>query len=140
MKYLLDTNAISEVIKPQPNAGFETWMDETDEESLYLSVLTVGELRRGIDRLPEGSRRRKLEAWLIADLLPRFETRILVVTQEIADLWGRLLAQTENRGRRMGLIDAMFAATAILNGMTLVSRNTRDFSEAGVAVLCPWEK
>ncbi len=115
-------------------------MDERDEESLYLSVLTIGELRRGIDRLPEGTRRRKLEAWLDADLVPRFETRILAVTQEIADLWGRLLAETENRGRRMGLIDAMLAATAIFHGMTLVSRNTKDFSGAGVAVFSPWGK
>lgn len=140
MKYLLDTNAISEVMKPQPDSGFERWMDQTDEESLYLSVLTIGELRRGIDRLPAGSRRRNLEVWLVADLLPRFEARILVVSQETADLWGRLLAQTESRGRRMGLIDAMLAATAILNGMTLVSRNSKDFSDAGVAVLSPWEK
>lgn len=139
MKYLLDTNSVSELVKPRPNASFEKWVAETDEESLYLSVITLGELRRGIERLAAGTRRRQLENWFNTQLLPRFEGRILVVTQEIGEKWGSLLGQSEARGRRIGIVDGLIAATTSVYGMTLVTRNVMDFGEAGIAMLSPWE-
>ena len=139
MKYLLDTNSVSELVKPRPNANFEKWVAEADEESLYLSVITLGELRRGIERLAPGTRRRQLESWFDTQLLPRFEGRILVVTQEISEKWGSLLAQSEARGRRIGIVDGLIAATTSVYGMTLVTRNVTDFGEAGIAMLSPWE-
>ena len=139
MNFLLDTNAISELVKPRPDTGLEKWLASANEETLYLRVITVGELRRGIERLNAGARRRRLEEWIGKQLIPRFEERILAVSPEIADRWGRLIAESEARGRRIGLIDAFFAATADVHGMTLVTRNVKDFKEAGTLVLCPWE-
>ncbi len=140
MNFLLDTNAISELVKPRPDAGLENWVSNADEDSMYLSVVTIGELWRGIERLKAGTRKRRLETWVTEQLFPRFEGRILDLTPTIAERWGRLMARSEGRGRRIGLIDAFLAATAEAHGMTLVTRNVKDYKEAGTPVLCPWEK
>jgi predicted nucleic acid-binding protein len=138
MSYLLDTNVVSEWTKPQPNAGVTTWLQEADEDRVFLSVATVAELRHGIERLAAGSRRKKLDTWLSEELPLRFESRILPVTTEVADEWGRVIARCEAGGRPLAAMDGLIAATAAVHGLTLVTRNTSDFETALKALLNPW--
>jgi predicted nucleic acid-binding protein len=114
------------------------WLDDQSEETLYLSVLTLGEIRKGIARLPTGPKRKRLDHWLQHDLRERFTGRILEIDAEIADLWGRLQAQAETHGRPLPTLDSLLAATALTRGLSLVTRNTPDFSFAGVELLDPW--
>lgn len=139
MKYLLDTNAVSEWSKPRPNEGLIRWMHDADEEDLCLSVVTVAELRRGIEKLAEGKRKRELESWLTEELLPRFEGRILAIDQATADLWGKLTARSEKVGKPLGIMDAFLAASAEGYGMSLVTRDRRPFEALGVKSLSPWQ-
>lgn len=139
MSRLLDTCIICEPTRKQPSARVLAWLAEQPEESLYLSVLTLGEIRKGIARLPVGPKRKRLERWLEHDLRERFTGRILWVDAEIADLWGRLQAQAEARGQSLPTFDSLLAATALFHGLTLVTRNTADFSATGVELLDPWE-
>ncbi|HXX30387.1 MAG TPA: type II toxin-antitoxin system VapC family toxin [Myxococcaceae bacterium] len=138
MSFLLDTNAVSEWSKPRPDPGFIQWLHEADEDRLFLSVLTLGEVRSGVDRLDAGTRRNRLERWLEHDLAPRFEGRILPVDADVADSWGRIVAGTERTGRPMKTVDALLAATARHHRLTLVTRNTGDFAAAGIELLNPW--
>jgi predicted nucleic acid-binding protein len=138
VKFLLDTNAVSEWVKPRPNPGIVQWFDEVDEDRTFLSVITLGELRRGVDRLPNGRRRDNLERWLTGDLLDRFTDRVLPVDSLVADEWGRLLARAETAGKAIAGIDGLVAATANVHNMQVVTRNVRHFRLAGVGVICPW--
>jgi toxin FitB len=138
MNFLLDTNAISEWVKPRPDPGIAAWLDEVDEDRTYLSVITLGELRKGVDRLPGGRRRDRLDQWLISELPERFGDRMLAVDAAIADQWGRLLAQAESTGTPAGGIDALIAATATVHGLQVVTRNVRHFRHMGVGVISPW--
>jgi predicted nucleic acid-binding protein len=138
--FLLDTNIISELVKPKPEANVTEWVENTDESLLYLSVLTLGEIRRGIAALPQSRRRATLEAWLDKDLRTRFEGRILVIDQEVADRWGLLTAAARNSGIVLPVIDGLLAATALENNLTLVTRDTGQIPSMGVAVFNPWEK
>ena len=138
--FLLDTNIISELVKPKPEANVTEWVENTDESLLYLSVLTLGEIRRGIAALPQSRRRATLEAWLDKDLRARFEGRILVIDQEVADRWGLLTAAARNSGIVLPVIDGLFAATALEHNLTLVTRDTGQIPSMGVAVFNPWEK
>lgn len=138
MNFLLDTNVVSEWKKPQPNPGVMRWLDEIDEDRLFLSVVTFAELRRGAERLVAGARRRQLEEWIEVELRARFDQRILIVDEEVANCWGRLMAASEARGRRMQLMDAFLAATALTRGHTFVTRNIADFESAGCVVVNPW--
>jgi predicted nucleic acid-binding protein len=137
--FLLDTNCVSELIRPQPDRQVMNWMDATNEESLYLSVLTLGEIRKGLAALPQGRRRTKLETWLEVDLKARFHGRILPVDADIADRWGLLTAEAKRKGKPLPVIDGLLAATALQHILTIVSRNVSDFASARVAVLNPWE-
>jgi predicted nucleic acid-binding protein len=139
MSWLLDTCVICEPVSKRPAARVLRWMDEQPEESLYLSVLTLGEIRRGAARLPIGAKRRALERWLEHDLAERFVGRILPVDQEAADLWGRLLAGAETKGHPLPTLDSLLAATALTHGLTLVTRNAADFWPTGVDLLNLWE-
>jgi toxin FitB len=136
--FLLDTNVISELIKPKPEPKVTTWIDETDEELLFLSVLTLGEIRKGVVLLPRSARRTALEAWLNKDLPLRFYDRILSIDQEVADRWGHLSGLTSARGVRVAVIDGLLAATAIQHDLTLVTRNTKDVAATGVSLFDPW--
>ena len=138
--FLLDTNIISELVKPKPKANVTEWVENTDESLLYLSVLTLGGIRRGIATLPQSRRRATLEAWLDKDLRARFEGRILVIDQEVADRWGLLTAAARNSGIVLPVIDGLLAATALEHNLTLVTRDTGQIPSMGVAVFNPWEK
>lgn len=138
MNYLLDTNAISEWAKPRPDPGIIRWLDEVDEDRTYLSVITLGELRKAVERLAIGRRRERLEQWLAADLPDRFTGRVLPIDAAVADEWGRLLARTEQAGTAIGGIEALIAATATVHGMQVVTRNVAHFRQARVRVISPW--
>jgi toxin FitB len=138
--FLLDTNVISELVKPRPEANVTAWIEGTDESLLYLSVLTLGEIRRGIATLSQSRRRGTLEAWLDKDLRARFEGRILVIDQEVADRWGLLTAAARSSGIALPVIDGLLAATALEHNLTLVTRDTGQIPSMGVAVFNPWQK
>jgi predicted nucleic acid-binding protein len=138
MSYLLDTNAISEWVKPRPDHGIVRWLDEVDEDRTYLSVITLGELRKGVDRLADGRRRDRLDRWLTTDLADRFGNRMLPVDTAIATEWGRLLARAEAAGTAIGGIDGLIAATAKVHQLRVVTRNLAHFRHAGVDVISPW--
>jgi len=137
--FLLDTNIPSELIRSRPDARVEKWVYAQDEQSLYLSVVSIGELRRGLVILPASKRRSELERWFENDLLPRFEGRILPVTRSIADRWGVLDGQCQLKGTPLNAADGMIAATAIEHGLTVVTRNIRDYAGLGVEALNPWD-
>jgi toxin FitB len=136
--FLLDTNVISELIKPKPEPKVTTWIDGTDEELLFLSVLTLGEIRKGVVLRPRSVRRTALEAWLSKELPLRFSNRISGVDQEVADRWGHLSDLTSARGVHLGVIDGLLAATAMQHDLTLVTRDTRDVDATGVTLFNPW--
>jgi predicted nucleic acid-binding protein len=138
--FLLDTNIISELIKPKPEVNVTTWIENTDESLLYLSVMTLGEIRRVIASLAQSCRRATLEAWLDKDLRTRFEDRILDIDQEVADRWGLLTAAARNIGIVLPVIDGLLAATALEHNLTLVTRDTGQIPSVGVAVFNPWQK
>ncbi len=136
--FLLDTNVISELIKPKPEPKVATWVDSTDESLLYLSVLTLGEIRKGIGLLPDAARRVVLEAWLDTDLMTRFDDRILLIDHAVADRWGRLAADAALAKSPLPVIDGLLAATALDHNLTFVTRNPKDIATTGVAVFNPW--
>jgi toxin FitB len=136
--FLLDTNVISELIKPKPEPKVTMWIDDTDEELLFLSVLTLGEIRKRVVLLPRGARRSSLEAWLSKDLPLRFSNRILGVDRDVANRWGHLSGLTSARGVHLGVIDRLLAATAMQHDLTLVTRDTRDVGTTGVMLFNPW--
>jgi toxin FitB len=141
MSFLLDTNVVSEWTKPQPNSGVIDWLAQTDEDSVFLSVVTFAELRHGIERLPPSKRRDRLDEWLKVDLPLRFEQRILPVDAAIADQWGHLVARCEAAGRPIHAMDALLAATAEAHALTLVTRNAADFAATlkSKSILNPWK-
>lgn len=138
MSYLLDTNAVAEWAKPKPDPGIVRWLDEVDEDRTYLSMVTLGELRRGVDRLADGRRRERLCQWLATDLPDRFGNRMLPVDAVITNEWGRLLARAEAAGAVMCGIDGLIAATARVRGLYVVTRNIAHFQHAGIEVISPW--
>jgi len=137
--FLLDTNIPSELIRTRPDARVENWVYAKDEQSLHLSVVSIGELRRGLVILSASKRRTELERWFENDLLPRFHGRILAVTHSIADRWGVLDGQCQLKGTPLNTADGMIAATAIEHDLTIVTRNVRDFAGLGVEVFNPWD-
>lgn len=137
--FLLDTNCVSELVRPHPDRRVMEWADATNEASLYLSVLTLGEIRKGIAALPQGKRRTKLETWLEVDLKARFHGRILPVDAGVADRWGLLTAEAKRKGKPLPVIDGLLAATALHHDLTIVSRNVSDLAATRVPVLNPWE-
>ncbi|HKG97020.1 MAG TPA: type II toxin-antitoxin system VapC family toxin [Pyrinomonadaceae bacterium] len=138
--FLLDTNVISELVKPRPEANVTAWIEGTDESLLHLSVLTFGEIRHGISVLSQSRRRVTLEAWLDKDLHARFEGRVLAIDDEVADRWGLLTAVARKSGIVLPVIDGLLAATALEHNLTLVTRDIGQIPTMGVAVFNPWEK
>ena len=135
--FLLDTNAVSEWVKPRPNPGLIAWMETVDEDRVFLSVVSLAELNYGVQRMAAGNRRSRLEAWLRDELPLRFERRILPVDARVADAWGKTVVRCEAVGRPVGVMDAFLAATAEIHSLTLVTRNVSDFPLLK-ALLNPW--
>lgn len=135
MSYLIDTNVLSELRRREPDANVVRWLQQRPVATLHVSVLTLGELRKGIERLPEGARKRALLDWLEVELPRFFAGRVLPLDARVADRWGHLLAQV---GRPLPAVDSLLAATALTHDLVLVSRNLRDFQCPGLAVIDPW--
>ena len=138
MNFLLDTDLVSEWIKPHPNAGVVAWLADADEDRVFISVVTLAELRHGVERLAVGQRRKRLNEWLQGELLIRFDARILPVDAAVADAWGRIVAHREAFGRPIGAMDAFIAATAQIHNLTLATRNQTDFTSSVDAIVNPW--
>jgi predicted nucleic acid-binding protein len=138
MSFLLDTNVVSEWVKPLPDKGVVAWLAEADEDRIFISVVTLAELCHGIARMAAGGRRTRLDAWLRHELPLRFEGRVLAVDAAIADAWGHVVAESDRVGRRIGAIDAFIAASAKVHSLTLVTRNTSDFEPIVTAMVNPW--
>ena len=138
MSYLLDTNVVSEMAKPPVNEGVANFLSQADEDELYLSVVTLAELRYGIERLAGGAKRSRLEKWYEEDLLRRFERCIFVVDGLAAAEWGKIKSRGERSGRPISDMGAWMAATATVHGLTLVTRNVGDFTGYGGGLLNPW--
>ncbi|HYK49291.1 MAG TPA: type II toxin-antitoxin system VapC family toxin [Terriglobales bacterium] len=137
--FVLDTNVISELVKSDPDRGVTQWIEATDESLLYLSVLTLGEIRKGIASLPEAKRRIALEAWLDRDLLLRFSGRILPINQAVADRWGRLAGSPAARKSLLPVIDGLLAATALHYDLIFVTRDTKHLATTRTAFFDPWQ-
>jgi len=138
VSFLLDTNVVSEWVKPRPDYGVIQWLAAADEDRVYLSVITISEIRFGIEKLSAGARRRRIEDWLVVDLPMRFDKRIIPITMEIADACGRIRGRGRAAGRPIAPMDAFIAATAERGDLTLVTRNTSDFEFLGLPVVSPW--
>jgi len=139
MKYLLDTCVISELVAKKTNPKVINWIDSIDPDSAYLSVITIGEIRKGIEKLPDSRRKTTLHSWLIEELLARFSGRILPIDSEVVLMWGQLIGSLESDGKKMAAIDSLIAATALYNHCSLVTRNETDFKHTGIAIINPWD-
>jgi predicted nucleic acid-binding protein len=136
--FLLDSNVISELVRPRPDPGVLKWVESTDESLLQISVLTLGEIRKGIALLADGRRRISLEGWLAHDLAVRFSGRILPIDVPIANRWGRISAAAKASGSALPVIDGLLAATAMQHNLTMVSRDEAYLQIAGVELFNPW--
>ena len=139
MKALLDTCVISELVSKTPNLKVVEYVDLLDPEDVYLSVITIGEIVKGIEKLPKSRRKTDLQNWLKDDLLVRFEGNVVALDTDILIEWGALIARLESAGKTMPAIDSLLAATALAKKMTLVTRNVNDFDETDVEIVNPWE-
>ena len=140
MKYLLDTNVVSEWVKAEPDAGVQAFTAATDEDATFLSVVTLAELQFGVERLAQGARRKRLEEWLGRELAERFAGRVLPLDAAEAAEWGRVMAAAQKVGRPMSEMDAWIGATAKVHALTIVTRNEGDFVAAGCATVNPWKQ
>ena len=138
--FLIDTNVLSEYNRPGgPDVGVKRWLETTDRQSQHVSVITLGEIQKGIELLAEGKRRVQLEQWLKQDLEAWFSGRILPVDRQVAGRWASLVAQGARAGRPLPTVDSLIAATALAFDLTIVTRNTRDFEGIGARIINPWE-
>ncbi|MEE9446994.1 MAG: type II toxin-antitoxin system VapC family toxin [Arenicellales bacterium] len=138
MKYLLDTCVISEIIKPKPNKNVISWLTNQDESELFLSVLTFGELEKGIEKAPDKVRKKKLKAWVEEDLKQRFEGKILPIDLEVSTHWGIVQGIAEKAGKPMPALDGLIAVSGLVNNCIVVTRNTSDMAQSTVALFNPW--
>jgi len=140
VSFVLDTSVVSELVKKAPHEAVVKWLGGQEEDSLYLSVLTLGELEKGIAKLRASARRERLRTWLARDLAARFADRLLPIDLAVAARWGRLSGDAEKRGTPLPVIDSLIAATALERGFSVVTRNVADFERCGVACVSPWER
>lgn len=139
MNLILDTNVISEMVAARPNPKVIEWIQTVDSNQAFLSVIAVGEIMKGIEKLPASERKAALELWLREDLLVRFENQLLPIDHQTMLVWGRLVARLDSIGRPISAIDSLLAATALQWEYTLVTRNTSHFQNTGIELLNPWE-
>lgn len=137
--YLLDTCVLSELIKKEPSKKVTRWISERDESLLFVSALTFGEIIKGVEKLTDSARKKKLEHWIQEYLIPRFSSRSLSIDQQVSLQWGLLLAKSEKKGRILPTIDSLIAATAIRHRLSVVTRNTIDFEGLQLSLINPWE-
>ena len=136
--FLIDTNVISEFTKVEPNAKVVRWFEMIEPDILFVSVVTLGEIRLGIETMPESKRRSDLDRWLQQGVPIWFQSNLLPVTKSVADLWGRLTVAARRRGVQVDTADGLIAATAFEHGLSLVTRNVKDFDGLGIEVVNPW--
>jgi predicted nucleic acid-binding protein len=140
MNYLLDTCLISELAKPKPNGKVVDWVLGENETSFYISVLTFGELHKGIEKLPESKKKKELRNWIESELKNRFQNRIIGIDMSVSILWGKIQCSTEKKGKPMPAIDSLIAATGLAYNLTVVTRNVADMEQSGVKLFNPWSK
>ena len=138
MSWLLDTCVVSELVRPRPKASVVSWVLERDEDELFLSVITIGELEKGIARLPDSPKRVALEQWVRRELVDRFRDRLLAVDSGVAARWGALVGASEARGQPLPVIDSLIAAMSMQHNYTVVTRNTDDLERCGARCFNPW--
>ena len=138
MNYLLDTCLISELAKSEPQKKVVDWVLNENEASFYISVLTFGELHKGVEKLPESKKKESLRIWIEDDLINRFKNRIIGIDIRVSVIWGKILCAAEKKGRPMPAIDSLIAATGIAHNLTVVTRNVMDMEQSGVELLNPW--
>ncbi len=139
LNYLLDTCVISEFVKPKPEKRVLEWLNTTDVERVYLSVVTLGEIHRGISEKPASNRRTELEEWLNTALVAQFAGKILSLDSDMFMTWGQMTAPLKAQGKPMSVMDSLIAATALRHKMVLVTRNVTDFANVDLSVFNPWE-
>lgn len=139
MKYLLDTCVISEFTRRIPEDKVIQWIEGIDEDQLFLSVITIGEIQRGIERLPDSRRKIEMQAWVNNQLIQRFNNRVISLDTQTMLIWGSLTARMESAGVPLPLIDSLIIATALQHTMVIVTRNISDFGNRGVQIINPWQ-
>jgi len=139
MKYLLDTCVISEVIKRKPSSNVIKWIKQEEESNFFISVLTIGELHKGIEKLDKSKRKNELHNWVENDLKERFCNRIINIDMPVVTMWGKIQGMTERTGKSMPAIDSLIAATGITHHLTVVTRNISDMKESGAVLYNPWQ-
>jgi len=138
LNYLLDTNILSEGTRPQPDARAGAWLNARPALTLFVSIVSIAEIRKGILLLPEGKKKTKLESWLESELLPVFANRVIPLGEAEMNKWAALQADAEKKGHRLPVVDSLIAATARCHGLTLATRNIHDFRHCGIPVHNPW--
>jgi hypothetical protein len=138
MKFLLDTCVILELIKKIPDSSVIKWISECPEDSFHLSVLTIGEIQKGISKLSDKKRKIRIQNWLDKELMNRFAERIIPITSEIATTWGEILAESELKGISIPTIDSLIGATAVAKNLHVVTRNVKDIKKTGARIINPW--
>lgn len=138
MSWLLDTCIVSELVRPKPKASVIAWIHRRDEDELFLSVITIGELEKGIAKLPDSAKRAKLENWVRRELADRFRDRVLAIDSRVAMRWGAMAGASEARGQPLPVIDSLIAATSLQHDLTVVTRNTDDLERCGARCFNPW--
>ena len=139
MNYLLDTCLISELSKSKPDKKVVDWVLSKNETGFYISVLTFGELHKGIEKLPESKKKEELQIWIEGELKDRFQNRIIGIDMRVSILWGKIQCVAEKKGKPMPAIDSLIAATGIAHDLIVVTRNVSDMEQSGVRLLNPWE-
>ena len=139
MKYLLDMCVISELVAKHPNPKVVDFVDSLDSDDVFLSVITIGEIAKGVEKLPKSKRKQELHSWLRDNLLVRFDGRIIPLDTEVLMEWGILIARLESKGTTLPAIDSLIAATTSTHKLTLVTRNVDDFNGSGIEIVNPWE-
>lgn len=138
MKCLLDTCVISELVTKSPDPDVVEFVDSLEPDNVFLSAITVGEIIKGIEKLPSSKRKQELHAWLQEDLLIRFDNKIISLDIRVLIEWGKLTARVETAGKPMPAIDSLIAATVLTHELTLITRNVSDFEAAGIEIVNPW--
>ena len=140
MNWLLDTCVLSEIVRPMPSPKVIKWLENIPEKNIYISVLTLGELYKGVHKIVDARKAKKIKFWLETDVVARFGNRILPVDNDVAVAWGTLCANSEKKGVPRPVIDSLLAATAHVHHLTLATRNVSDFLFTGISVVNPWEE